>query len=456
MKKKPWFDEDLTLDGVKRIFVEVLNETKIAASALPQDIRGERRGEGSGGVGGVKIEFAIISVPDFFNGTLCRLVLEAAGEVGIGSLERTVARTVAVGVGVGDSGSGSDSNSGVGVAGGYGKIGGGRVSGMQRITAGKAEPTSKARNLLSLPHAGAIKRAEKILVIEQGLFHAGLRTYEVFDGNLRSKSPSNPRGHSKPKGEQGEVDESGIFQQRYLPLDPYASQNIDNKLFERVVQHDGFLREVVGRTGERERGVLRDEVVRGRLLIRGGGGLEREVAFMGRGGGGGGGVKGDEKVGEGEGEGEGKEEDGEDVDKHHEEWPLSLDGVSAVLKWEDVQAVEDEYVRKLAEAVHMFLVTLRRMRTSNDLTHHPETIHIVAIQTDHTDGHLLIRAVRQALGPDVKIVGGTLGSVTLAAEGAAKLALMRLRSWEEVFREERMREFLWSMKTEMKDGKEEL
>jgi hypothetical protein len=54
------------------------------------------------------------------------------------------------------------------------------------------------------------------------------------------------------------------------------------------------------------------------------------------------------------------------VDRHHEEWPLTLHGwgitgSQVVLKWEDVAAVEEEYVGKLAEAVHMFLVSLRSM-----------------------------------------------------------------------------------------------
>ncbi|KAH6722592.1 hypothetical protein BKA61DRAFT_179025 [Leptodontidium sp. MPI-SDFR-AT-0119] len=443
LKKNPWFEDDLTLDSVKGIFIAVLNETKVAA--LAQDL------ERSCTSDRVNIDFAILSVPDFFNRTLCQLVLEAAREVGISSLERTVGRTVTAGIGVQEAGllasstSNSDPNSGGGDGGfGAGSVRGGswRGSGMRYTTADvKAEPTSKARNLLPIRKAG--KRAERILVVEQGLFYAGLRTYEAADG-MRSKpfSSSNLRGNGKGQGVREYEDEQGVFQQRYLPLDPYASQNIDNELFQRVLDRDGFLREVVRSGGERERQKLRDEVVKGRFLIRGG--LEREFDFMGRGRG----KKDEGKVGE--------EEGGEEADRHVEEWPLSLGGASAVLKWEDVQAVEEEYVRKIAEAVHVFLVTLRRIRTSNDLTHHPETIHTVGILTDHTDGHLLVRAIREALGPDVKIVGGTMSSSTLAAEGAAKLALRRLESWEEVFREERMREFLGSMKTERKEWEEEL
>ena len=77
-----------------------------------------------------------------------------------------------------------------------------------------------------------------------------------------------------------------------------------------------------------------------------------------------------------------------------------------------------------------------------------ETIHTVVLLTDYIDGALLKRAIRQSLSPDVKIVGGTLSSSDLAAEGTAKLALRRLESWEEVRRTERVREFLGSVKSE--------
>jgi hypothetical protein len=87
-------------------------------------------------------------------------------------------------------------------------------------------------------------------------------------------------------------------------------------------------------------------------------------------------------------------------------------------------------------------------RTHSDSTHQPETIYTVVLLTDYIDSALLKRAIRQSLSPDVKIVGGTLSSSDLAAEGAAKLALRRLESWEEVLRTERVREFLGSVRSE--------
>ena len=309
------------------------------------------------------------------------------------------------------------------------------------------EPTTPAINLPS-------NRPERILIADQSRFYAALRTYEVEDRSVSARrvvamARANERRNRKGRGDGG--DEGGVFQQKYLPLDPYGSQIIDTKLYQRVLGRELALKEEIGWGADEEK--LRDEVARARLLITDS--LDREVGLLDR-----------DEMGEGEGK--------KDVDRHHEEWPLNLNGWSAsgrdlqvVLRWEDVVAVEDNYVDKFAEAVHMFLVTLRRrfcfllhllcyipqftksnqnlgIRTFNDETTHPETIHTVVILTDHTDGDLLTRAIIQALGKDVRIVGGNLLSMTLAAEGAAKLGIRRLKSWEEVMRQERLMEFLVS------------
>ena len=296
------------------------------------------------------------------------------------------------------------------------------------------------------------QRPERILIVDQSRFYAALRTYEVEDRSISARravgmARAQERRNRKAK-EEGEKDGGGVFQQKYLPLDPYGSQIMDTKLYQRVVKRELALREEIGWGADEEK--LRDEVARARLLIKDS--LDREVGLFDR-----------DEAGEAE----------KNVDRHHEEWPLNLNGWSAsgrdlqvVLRWEDGLAVEENYVDKFAEAVHMFLVTLRRkfscfllhflcsfprvtksnnsigIRTSNDETTHPETIHTVVILTDHTDGDLLTRAIIQALGRDVKIVGGNLMSMTLAAEGAAKLGLRRLESWEEVMRQERLMEFL--------------
>jgi len=71
---------------------------------------------------------------------------------------------------------------------------------------------------------------------------------------------------------------------------------------------------------------------------------------------------------------------------------------------------------------------------ANVETHEPEQIETVVITTDYIDGPLLKRAVINALGPDVEIIGGTMLSMFFAAEGAARSALKRHGSWVEMRR----------------------
>jgi hypothetical protein len=54
-----------------------------------------------------------------------------------------------------------------------------------------------------------------------------------------------------------------------------------------------------------------------------------------------------------------------------------------------------------------------------------EEIDIGLILTDHGDGELVRRAMKQALGPDFPVLGGTLRNITMAADGAARLAWTR-------------------------------
>ncbi|KAH7407945.1 hypothetical protein BKA64DRAFT_743515 [Cadophora sp. MPI-SDFR-AT-0126] len=405
---KPWFNEDLTMQDVKNAFMSILTETKISAASHGPET----------GTPNTTISFAIFSVPDFFNKTLCDLVIEAAKEVGIESPPVTIARTISAGMAAQKRELLAEDNAasfrGLRSQFKYGNTKW-NSQGMRKIDKNHPVPTSTAVNLPA-------KRPERILIVDQGRFYAALRTYEVEDrtaGATRALMMS--RAYVRRKGK-----EEGVFQQRYLPLDPYGSQTMDSRLYQRVLDRDLALKEEIKWGADQQK--LQDEVENARLLIKDA--LDREVGLLDQ-----------DAAGERE----------KDVDRHHEEWPLNLNGWSAsgrdlqiVLRWEDVLAVEDEFVDKFAEAVHMFLVTLRRFRTRDEQTTHPETIHTAVILTDHIDGHLLTRAITQALGKDVRIVGGNLASMTLAAEGAAKLALRRLESWEEMRREEWLMEFLGS------------
>jgi Trp operon repressor len=49
----------------------------------------------------------------------------------------------------------------------------------------------------------------------------------------------------------------------------------------------------------------------------------------------------------------------------------------------------------------------------------------VAIMTDWMDGDLVRRAVEEALGESKPMIGGSFSDLTVAADGAARLALIR-------------------------------
>jgi len=67
---------------------------------------------------------------------------------------------------------------------------------------------------------------------------------------------------------------------------------------------------------------------------------------------------------------------------------------------------------------------------TNDDSGIQEEIDTVIIATSCDDGRLLKRAVIDALGNELPIIGGSLGSGTLAAEGMAITALRRRKNWE--------------------------
>ncbi|KAF7180434.1 hypothetical protein CNMCM7691_009602 [Aspergillus felis] len=95
-------------------------------------------------------------------------------------------------------------------------------------------------------------------------------------------------------------------------------------------------------------------------------------------------------------------------DEYYDEWPLDLAGwgyqdfeeVKAVLSWKDIQVVEKAYVDSLADNILAHLTALRECHLGE--THKddgiPQRIDKLVILTASHDGHLVEKAVRQALG----------------------------------------------------------
>ncbi|OBT82543.1 hypothetical protein VE02_09196 [Pseudogymnoascus sp. 03VT05] len=213
----------------------------------------------------------------------------------------------------------------------------------------------------------------------------------------------------------------------FLPLDSFAGEVLEKNLFVRVTSK-GVLNDQWDLKDkfhiEREGWKLHKEIERARILIK-----DNIFDCIGK-------------------DREDQEDCGED--RHHDEWPLNLKnwwtiiedfGPSSippvVLKWEDVQVTEDDYVKNLSNNIETFLIAARKVLLDNENGESndygpPQIIDTVVIVTDQPHGPLLRRAAKLAVGDGVRIYGGRITDFSMAAEGMANLALKRRRHWDNV------------------------
>ena len=151
----------------------------------------------------------------------------------------------------------------------------------------------------------------RVLILDHGKYHLAMRTYQAA------------RNRSKP-----------LFQ-RYLNIDIFASTVLDRELVNRVIETDAILKKQINSGANRDR--LREAIETARPKIKGS--IDQLFA---------------------------RANDGSDhEDYSYNEWPLNINdwwyGMegSAVLRWEDVEYVEEEYVKNLGQAIKTFLVALR-------------------------------------------------------------------------------------------------
>ncbi|KFY97284.1 hypothetical protein V500_02125 [Pseudogymnoascus sp. VKM F-4518 (FW-2643)] len=201
-----------------------------------------------------------------------------------------------------------------------------------------------------------------------------------------------------------------------LPFDGFRGEALEVKLFQRVISKGIWKDQLLLKKKfniDLEGWKLHNEIERARILIK-------DNVF--------------DCIGKDRMDGEDCEED-----RHHDEWPLNLNNwwsiidnwgpssvPSVVLAWEDVQAVEDHYVEKLSGNLDTILRAARMTRDGDDVSSDPgpqQEIDAVVIVTDQFHGSLLRRAAKLTVGDGVRIYGGRLTDFTMAAEGAAILAL---------------------------------
>ncbi|PYH43519.1 uncharacterized protein BP01DRAFT_358490 [Aspergillus saccharolyticus JOP 1030-1] len=241
----------------------------------------------------------------------------------------------------------------------------------------------------------AIDQEARILIIHQGQFHCGAQFY---DG-----SPKRRRARR------------GLPGYRYMPLMPWASERIQRKLMDELVRDDDHLRALVD--GGRERVLLRSTIQETRLALKG---YDSTVELMC-------GLK--VSLESQLGGGHRGEEDAAMLD----ELPLNLDSwwphgnvPDLVLTRSQIAAVEDEYVESLAGTLQAYLQVTQAFSEppQRNGTKSLERLDYVIVLTDHFDGELVHRAVQEAFGEGIQIIG-SLQEIVMAAEGAARLAWKR-------------------------------
>ncbi|KAL2783029.1 hypothetical protein BJX66DRAFT_345319 [Aspergillus keveii] len=268
-----------------------------------------------------------------------------------------------------------------------------------------------ARTALTDFENPAVREGDSVLVIHQGIQHCGIRMW--YDGGTRTGSrrgfgqrrPSNVR-----RGEDG-----GTPPDPYLPLEPWGSRKIYKSLTKKLIRSSEALATQLQVGADLDSLVSRVAMARMRLKRQDVRavyvGLESYSAEFYT------------TLGAGDAEGE----DGSGAGSGYlDEEPLYLDdwwvygrnpGVN--LTREMVEKSDEEYVKSLANSISVFVEYAASQSWRRDV------VDQVAIMTDWMDGDLVRRAVEEALGESKPMIGGSFSDLTVAADGAARLALIR-------------------------------
>ncbi|KAH8811471.1 hypothetical protein F5884DRAFT_782233 [Xylogone sp. PMI_703] len=310
--------ENLTGEMIKQEFTTVLESLQLQAYEKQR----------------LRIDSAVVSVPDYLNYTVRRILQDACRAAGISTTRSLFERTMAA------------------------------------IPAVDHRPDSR------------------MLVLDHGFYHLTISTLKANHDQIK-----NP------------------IQARMVPFDTYGSYSVDYRITMRLKKKNKLIQEHLGYGADPF--TLMMAVRKARLLMKDN--LDAEVLGL-----------------------------GVDEDHHHDEWPLDLDdwwigyGRTLTLQWEEVKAVEDNFVEGLKRGLSHFLIALGNGPTAasnkdTDIEGLPQQeIDTALILTDQPDGGLIRRAVREVVGDHVPIRGGYMNNITLAAEGAAIMAFRRGEQWEKV------------------------
>ncbi|KAL3451479.1 hypothetical protein BJX65DRAFT_220148 [Aspergillus insuetus] len=259
----------------------------------------------------------------------------------------------------------------------------------------------------------AVREGDSVLVIHQGIQHCGIRMW--YDGGTRAGSRRGSRPGRRRPSNVRRVEDGGAPPDPYLPLEPWRSRRLYKSLTKAVIRSSEALATQLEVGADLESLMSRVAMARMRLKRQ-----DVRAVYVGL----------ESYSAEFYTTLEGAEQDAEDElqsnSRYLDEEPLYLNdwwaygrnpGVN--LTREMVEESDQEYVRSLANSISVFVEYAASQSWRRDV------VDQVAIMTDWMDGDLVRRAVEEALGASKPIIGGSLSDLTLAADGAARLALIR-------------------------------
>ncbi|KAL3456917.1 hypothetical protein BJX64DRAFT_29614 [Aspergillus heterothallicus] len=282
------------------------------------------------------------------------------------------------------------------------------------IKAGIETPSQALpRTLLTHFENPAVAEGSSVLVVHQGIHHCGLKLY-AEGGNRAGRRGSSwaqisrRNRRNKKRARERESGYTAPTRDLYLPMDPWRVHVIHKRLAGAVVRSSPELQTQLELGADV--GILIAKVVQARLELK-----RKDLSFV---------YVGEESrsadflttIGEEPGE-----------DDFLEEATLGLGdwfvygrdpGVTVTKKM--VLDADEEYVSSLAKTIDMFA-----RATQETEKMYLQMFDHIAILTDWVDGDLVRHALKQALGDDIPISGGSLRDVIMAADGAARLALIR-------------------------------
>ncbi|CEN61019.1 hypothetical protein ASPCAL07687 [Aspergillus calidoustus] len=249
-----------------------------------------------------------------------------------------------------------------------------------------------------------IRAGDDVLVLHQGIHHCGIRLWHNAGGTRTGGRKGFRRGYS----DREQADSSLLPPNLYLSLDPWRMHAVYTGLTRKLLRESEPLRTQLQVGADFQ--VLVSRVTMARMWLK-----KQDVRAM---------YIGTESYTADfystlDHAAVEPENFDDEVLVDLDDWWVYGSNSGVSLTREMVEAVDQQYVESLANSISVFVDTIQDQSLLNSV------VDQVAVLTDWVDGDLVRRAVEEALSNYLPLIGGSMSDLTLAADGAARLALIR-------------------------------